>query len=666
MITTPENYLLAFCALGSLVVVCLSICFIVHRFLKLPVAENILISFFVVVMLIIGEVYLLSLLPLQRPLQYLWFAHGAVILILMIIAGYHWRIQELREAFKKFIRSIRTAFFKSGIAVFIFALLIFFVAVIYLLFGIFTSPAGGSDVLSYHVPLAVQPFQDGRIGFIDSDLPWVYLYPRGAETIWFWTLQLTKSDLLFNSVQLAFGLALLLAVYILGKRSGLTSKNAFFASGIVATMPLFYVFSTTGYIDINYSASLVAIAAFLAPNVKEKLRFDIIFASLALAIAALIKIPILAFFLSFLFLVSRIINEISLKDGLAEVKKSVFSKFGLVALIILLLGNLRYIGNWIDFHNPIYPLSLKISGAEIFSGPIHSCDFGLGAGSSMGSVANMALIQKFWSAWADIYNPLSIDSFGSLGPVFLSAILFPFLVFFIISLKERNIWHTALSAIFLVSFIIPGSFLPRYSVLQICVAVVGAILFFSRLGDQLFSSIKYTIILLCFASLSFPKSSINLSFLWIKSRSEGRIDLEKRASLIPEKEYMGADESYPAPSAVKYIRDHSGPGDTLVWNVNCFQGLLWNRSYSNIVKFLPGSARDRWPDGPYLLRNPSQKETEEWKKAVGSMNPKHILVYKNSVYPSLVSELKNIQYTVVYDDSVEKGKYATLILEREQ
>jgi len=68
--------------------------------------------------------------------------------------------------------------------------------------------------------------------------------------MWYWSLQWTHTDLLFHPVQLAFGLQLMLAMYVLARRTGAAPWAAILASLAIATTPIFYLLTVGGYIDV--------------------------------------------------------------------------------------------------------------------------------------------------------------------------------------------------------------------------------------------------------------------------------------------------------------------------------------------------------------------------------------------------------------------------------
>ena len=658
MVISWVNIILAVLVLSSFALLFCSLLIILGgRSNENQTAENILASLLITVLIIIVEVYLLSSIPITRPLRYLWPFQLLVVLIVMSIAT----VKHGFESWRKMISSIHSSLFflfkESSLVVRLIGLLVFVAIAIYFVYGAFVNPAGW-DTLAYHIPLAVQPYQDGRLSTLDSFLPWVYLYPRGSEIIWFWTLQLTHSDLLFNAVQLMFGGQLLLAVYILAKRTGITLSGAVLSLGIIATMPLLFVLTTTGYIDLNYAATIVAIIAFLAPSENDSFKKDIFFASLALAIASLIKIPVTALVFFVIALVSRLIAD----AGYKKIISTLFSWTTLLSLAVIVLGNLRYLKNWVIFHNPINPLSLSLFGKEIFHGSINPSEFGLAGISLFGDVSKMSHIQKFYSSWSDLFNPLNADSFGSTGPIFILIIVFLFLVFATNAIISKGVWHKTLALLFALSFFIPGFFLPRYAIPMIAIGVIGAVYILQRLDPRILKAAEFVILVFCIVSFYGQMKNIREGLKWLEGFNYGKLSLSARTTVVAERVPTGY-ESYPSPALIKYLRDNIKKGELLVWDVDCFQAYTWNRHYDNRTQFLAGSGKDYFPASPFLLTEPSEKEQQIWEDKIRDYQPNYILVYKDSVYPKLILGDKGLSYKIAFEEESTK-KFPMTILKR--
>jgi hypothetical protein len=147
------------------------------------------------------ELYGLSWFPTTRPLD--WLSAGQVALAVLGVVFLPWRSFALfvKECLLYVVAQWRRArwlikLVMGGLGG---------VLIVYFFFGFFLNPSG-IDSLMYHIPVAVQPFQDGRVNTFDSSVPWTYLYPKAVELVWSWTLLVARSDLLFLPILFLFGL----------------------------------------------------------------------------------------------------------------------------------------------------------------------------------------------------------------------------------------------------------------------------------------------------------------------------------------------------------------------------------------------------------------------------------------------------------------------------
>lgn len=629
-----------------------------------PFSESVLASSVISVLILNAEVYALSLLPFERPLDWLPLVHSSVVAgtIVGISACYGWDVW--RRSFTHGIASAHVVW-NQPLVVRMMLLCMFSIVFVSAAYGMYTVPSDW-DGLEYHVPMAVQPYQEGRIGPVTSDLPWATAYPRGTETIWYWTLQWTGTTALFHTVQLAFGLQLLLATYTLARRSGVVPWSALAGCAIVTTMPIFFILSVSDYIDIAYGAGVIALLAFLAPSREQspQLQRDWLLAACAFSQCALIKLPIVAALFGGIALLHTLLTSKTVRERSWQVWLFLRSWRSVTAGIIILFGIQSYIGHWVKENNPLYPVALTVGGRLIFEGPVDSRLFGGGANSSMGNVAEMSLVHRYYAAWADWFNPLNVDSLGSPGPLFLTVVLVSFVLFLGHALVTRQRWHLAIALMFGVAFFVPGFFLPRYGIPMLTIAIVGSTWTFQRFSSELLPGLKIILVAGCLFGLFVSSAYIRTSLQWTTNVAGNDFSLAKRTSFIAEKVQVGIPEIYQSPEMILYIRDHSKPGDTLVWNVRTFQSLLWNRTYSNQVIHLAGTQADFYPGGAYLLTEPTSDQMTNWLFTLKQMNPDQVLVYTQSAYAQYLLANPEFGYHIGYQDAASRGKGAMTLFER--
>lgn len=627
-------------------------------------SERILVAITTTVLIMNAEVYLFSVIPTGRPLTFLPVLHtlGLISLITWTIRRRGWR--PWIDSLHKLRNSVHGALAESGVIVTFLLLFVAGLMLYYFLYGAYTI-TWDWDAVDYHVPMAVQPYQDGRIGRIGSNLPWTDAYPRGVELVWYWTLQWTHSDLLLHPTQLAFGLQLLLATYVLARRSDVKTWAALTASAVIGATPLMSILTTTGNIDIGYGAGVVTMVAFLAPprDLNQPALRDWLPATLAYGQACLIKAPILATLFALVIVACFTISQYR-HVGVRTLIHWGRSWRRAAAFAIVLLCCHAYITNAIRYANPLYPMAVSVWGLQVLPGPLNSSMLGQGAFSLMGDVTKMTRLQQYYAAWADIFQPLNLQSLGSPGLVFITVVFFGFLMFALHALSHRVWWHLTLVLIFGLGFLVPASFLPRYSIPMLVIGVVGAHWTFQQLPNHMLNGFRISLVLLCILACFPGIRAINEIITWIKSSNGGKLLVARRNLITLENGQLGIAGMFPTPKTIQFLHDHSGPGDTLVWNVRAFHGMLWNRTYSNRVIFLEGTPNDSFPSTSYGRSKLSDVERAKWLAAVKQLQPKHILVYVHSAYAKYLQSELNHAYRVAHQDIDNGDTGAMIIFER--
>ena len=629
-----------------------------------PFTESLLAASVICVLALNAEVYALSLLPLERPLDWLPLAHSVGVILLIGWTLLRYGQQGWRLSFQDVSASAR-AVWQQPLTIRALVLCTLFIILITIAYGMYTVQTIW-DGLEYHVPMAIQPYQDGRIGDVPSNLQWAGTYPRGEELISYWTLQWTGTSVLFTPVQVAFGVQLLLASYVLARRTGIQRWAVLLALAVIGTMPLFFITTTADYNDIGYAAGIVALLAFLAPVPGGRMRrpFDWLLVVAAFSQSTLIKLPIVATLFGGIAMLHVLLFSGPIRTTLQQLWRFARSWYGLLAMVMLIFSANSYIKNVIVYKNPLYPLNIAIAGRQVFSGSLDSSQLSMGAKTLMGNVSDMTIFQRYYAAWADLFNPLNIDGFGSPGPLFLLVVLFCFVLFAGYALSRRQSWLITLVVIFFAGFLVPGFYMPRYSISMLVVGVIGASWTFQQLPADLLPGLKLFLVAGSIYGMLVSAGYMYGYLRWTTALAGNEFSLANRTAFVAEKVQLGVGEWFASPEMTRYIRDNSGPGDILAWNVRTFHALLWNRTYSNKVVFLPGSPNDFYPRGAHYLDPVTQEELQGWVVKLKQLNPKHVLLYTQSGYAQYLLAHPELGYQIGYQDPASRGKGALIIFER--
>jgi hypothetical protein len=582
----------------------------------------------------------LSLLPVASPLNVL-----ALPVHLVLVAGMSFRLGY--SGFKNGLAYLMHSAIQAckGLPRAWYLVIIVFsgLLVLFAFQGVFTVP-GGVDELSYHVPQAVGIIQEGRARSFSALPSWIYYYPQGAASVWAWTMLFTGSDEMFRLVQMGFGLQLLLATGLLARRMGANAVSVVLSVVTVIAMPIFYVLATTIGADLGYAAAIMSFLVFLAPprqaRSDEGDRADLFAACLFLAQAVLFKIPVVALVF---FMIAGIAFAVGRFDASSRSKffsKQFLSPLGFGILLTLAFSFHVYALNWIATGNPMFPLTLRVAGIEIFKGDLQPIEDIVMGHSTFGNVSEMKFFKRWHAVFADWFQPMNQDAFGGAGPIFLLATLFMAVLGLAEKLRRPNAWIIAVAVILVVMVAIPASHLPRYSLAWLCLLSVLAAITYTDLNRQ-FASLPYLVIFVVIASLSPQVKQWNNTFTWTKQMSSPEAWYSNRGRAILEK--LDLDRQLaPTGNMLAEIRNNVMSHDILAYSVRSHAALMWNRDYSNKVKFVEVMSNLKME--PMLV---NRKELDLWVASVRATNPDWVLVYTVS---GLATGLRNTGDSFSYEE----------------
>jgi hypothetical protein len=658
MLLTPQTFpLILLCAAAALVPFVICWCAASRRFALF--SESILAALVCGFFAITLEVRGLSLLPVSRPLDWLPAVH--IVLCLAAAAVIHARfgrafwLDPLRNAVKSAAGAWRECdwLVRAGVVVTLWLL------AANLAYGIATGLFGW-DEMAYHGPQAIQAFQDGRLAPLDSNLPWTYMYPKGAAVIWAWTMFFTRGDTLFHAVQLVFGFQLLLAAYVLARRMGAGRPGALCAVFAIAWMPLFLFLTTTASADIGLAAGAVGLLAFAAPAADSRLTpLSRLFAAACFTQAALIKMPVFPVLFGSAAIVYALLSQ-GARAISARLLRLARDRWVWAGMAVIAAGFAQYLQAWIAHGNPLYPIQVVFRGRVLFPGPVPSPQEFVTTHTSLGVLAKDDLARAYHAVWTDWYTTLNYDSSGTFGPVVIAAVLLLFAAFVISAVRARSLWGVLVSGAALIALIIPSSYHPRYGLPVTTVMAVCAAVFVSRLERDSRRALRSAFLIAAACGLHFTYATLTLSHKYMRTINRGSL-LPHRATVFQETIQTGVPEFYPTPEMIRTLRT-APRGSLLVWNVSCFHALLWNREYSNRTLYLSATPGDRFPGGPENLTPLSPAQADSWRREILRLRPDLVLVYSNSDYARIVGSLP--EYHVRMRDPESRGRGAMTLFER--
>ena len=240
-------------------------------------------------------------------------------------------------------------------------------AALWLATAIAVYPPRGIDDLVYHLPPVYQAVQDHAFRVLPLELRKFFAFPFSGEMSFLWVTLLTGSARWVDGSQAGFALLAIAAVYVLGRRFGLSPRGAALAGGLFGLMPVVLLQATSNYVDIVANAWLLAAAVALLRYEEGGAaaggsRLSLALAGLATGLFPRQQVPVAD---------SRRGARRDRRDphqAPRELARARLTSGALFALPALLAGGYWYARNLLAYGNPFYPLPVRLFGTTIFQG----------------------------------------------------------------------------------------------------------------------------------------------------------------------------------------------------------------------------------------------------------------------------------------------------------
>jgi hypothetical protein len=230
------------------------------------------------------------------------------------------------------------------------------------------------DALDYHLPAVAYWIQQGAITTTPYHL-YTNVYPMNTELTMAWPSAMLHSDALLNFSEFPFALLGALALVVLARAIGLRRSTALAVGCLFLLTPIVLQQLTTSYVDLAYGAELLACAAF-AFRASQTLWTDapdrrlgtiyLVLAGLAGGLALGSKgsggTAIAVLSVVVLVVVVHAATTRRLRPGTAVGAVAAF------VLPVLVLGTYWYARNWVNYDNPLYPVTIAPLGVHLFRG----------------------------------------------------------------------------------------------------------------------------------------------------------------------------------------------------------------------------------------------------------------------------------------------------------
>lgn len=227
------------------------------------------------------------------------------------------------------------------------------------------NPPFGWDSLNYHFTYPVEWLKSGNLDMpisISGDFSVSY-YPINGSLFFLWFILPLKNVFLADLGQIPFFVIAFLATYSIARKLNLSKEYAFFSAAILTVMPNYFKQLRIAYVDIMVAALLLSALNYIFLLYKDRSIRNIILYSLALGLVLGTKTTAMPFTLLFFVpFVYFCFSQFAFKKAIPL--------FILSLILITITGGFSYIRNFIQTHNPLYPLNLEIWRNNIFQGVV--------------------------------------------------------------------------------------------------------------------------------------------------------------------------------------------------------------------------------------------------------------------------------------------------------
>ncbi|MGD8452746.1 MAG: hypothetical protein PVJ57_13080 [Phycisphaerae bacterium] len=585
----------------------------------MPASEALLAGLTLTPVLLIVEVVALGSLPAGRPLDALGIVQGLLSLGGLTLMVVWWRdfFAFCRDLACGLGRVIRSAWL-GPLVVLVLGVAGFTAAAIV---GFWASPCAW-DELGYHVPQAVQPYQDGFLGPVQSDAVWADSYPRGVELLWYWTLQLTHTDAGFHPVNATLGFVFILAAYVAGRRMQLDAGLAAMCAGLVPTAPVAMLLAAIGYIDLSVAGTSAAMVAFALPERDRGWSWaSAVPCAAGAALTLWMKfLPIVAVCLTFAYVFVRAVVGWWRRSvpGAPRSRPGAF-QWCLVATVALALASVPYVRTYLTWGSPTYPMELKLGGHTVFKGPMKA--------PALEKMTDRSVAERNVTNWLDWGEPLTTDSPGGFGMVFAMALILAALVL-PVTLVYRFDLHWAYLAVLSWSVLALPSFNhPRYALLILLPAVLSLGRLLAELSPgAMRKALPWALVGLTACGQYHCLRPMRNQSRWQLSLADSADSSERTRRSVEDYAIHGVGLDGPSRRRLYALMP---PGGTLISAIYDFHGLLYDRHYSYRVEFRPARP---WPYPHYPLSELTYgaENAAEWLAGLRADNVACVLTYGGS------------------------------------
>jgi hypothetical protein len=222
------------------------------------------------------------------------------------------------------------------------------------------------DVVNFHLPVVARWIQRGSLWGIDQFLAYQAQgnYPQTGDVVHLATVLPWRMEFAVRYVAPVFAAITGVGVYALGRELRAPAATAATFGAFVVAMPTVIVSNVDFELtDVIMYATFVAGVVFLARHVRTRSGLDLALAGLGLGLSFGVK----------WYAVSSVVVVLAVwVIGLLIARRPwrpVVSDAAKVAGLVLAVGGIWLLRNWVESGNPVFPQPVRVLGLTIFDAP---------------------------------------------------------------------------------------------------------------------------------------------------------------------------------------------------------------------------------------------------------------------------------------------------------
>jgi hypothetical protein len=361
----------------------------------------------------------------------------------------------------------------------------------YLALVAYVVPVYAYDAIWYHLSAVAAWIGTDRIGISPLE-PVLNFFPMNGELSFLWTGVLTGGDTWIDLPQVIFAVLGAIAVLAIARLLSISRPGAIVAASLWFLTPIVLMQSTANYVDLILPALFLAGMAFLLRFLEDvhagrTTTFVAVpaLAGCGIGLAAGTKTTGLLYAaVAFVVLVGNLL--VVRRRGVSG--RQILAATFAFLLPVLALGSFWYVRSWVEYGNPVEPLTLEIAGHQVLTGlPKYAGEGVDGLDRQMPQEIRdqPALLRPIYS-W--LHDPTAYDyqqRIGGFGRQWLWLELPALLVFTGWTLVRRRRWFTNLILPFLVMFTLtPANWWSRLTVVVVAPGAIALVWCIERIRTK--------------------------------------------------------------------------------------------------------------------------------------------------------------------------------------